>query len=253
MLKINFYEMARLMQKTLESEANGKMETKNNNQDKNRKCWPESWEALCRTADQMFFTQIIKHSKGGCGMEQVMEQTTVNGVDVGRMNTTIEAIQQTPELAKFNFRATNTWISGGHNRSTIKEFYGACQEDTTRIEPFVLDADEPPVLLGKDQGANPVEFVLHSLASCLTTALVYHAAAQGITLETVESKLDGDIDLRGFLGLSHDVRKGYQNINVTFKVKSDADPKQLQDLCKYSPVFDIISNPVPVNVSVEAV
>lgn len=184
-------------------------------------------------------------------MEQVLERTKVNGVDVGQMETTIEAIQQTPEIAKFTFRATNTWISGGHNRSTIKDFYGAGQEDTTRTEPFELDADEPPVLLGQDNGANPTEFVLHSLASCLTTSLVYHAAARGIKIEGVESKLEGDIDLHGFLGLSKDIRKGYQSINVQFKVKSDADPELLRELCNQSPVFDIVSNPVPVTVSVE--
>lgn len=186
-------------------------------------------------------------------MEQVIEHTNVNGVDVRQLETTVEAIQQTPELAKFTFRATNRWMTGGHNRSTIKEFYGACQEDTTRTEPFELDADEPPVLLGKDTGANPAEFVLHSLASCLTTSLVYHAAARGITIEGVESKLEGDIDLHGFLGLSKDIRKGFQNINVSFKVKSDADPALLRELCNQSPVFDIISNPVPVTVSVETV
>ena len=211
----------------------------------------ESWVTICRAVDYLFFKQLLKTSKGGCTMEQLMEQSKVNGVDVGRLNTTIEAIQQTPELAKFNFRATNTWISGGHNRSNIKGFYGACQEDTTRTEPFELDADEPPILLGNDNGANPVEYVLHSLASCLTTSLVYHAAARGIKLDSVESKLDGDIDLHGFLGLSDEVRKGYQNLNVRFRVKSDADPKVLRELCQYSPVFDIISNPVPVNVSVE--
>jgi len=186
-------------------------------------------------------------------MEHVMEQTKINGVDVGQMNTTIEAIHQTPELAKFNFRATNTWISGGHNRSTIKEFYGACQEDTTRTEPFEFDADEPPVLLGNDHGANPAEFLLHALASCLTTSLVYHASARGIHIESVESKLEGDIDLHGFLGLNKDIRKGYQGINVTFNIQSDADPTVLRELCQYSPIFDVVSNPVPVNVLVERV
>ena len=185
-------------------------------------------------------------------MGQVLEHTKVNGVDVGQLETTIDAIQQTPELAKFTFRATNKWFSGGHNRSTIKEFYGACQEDSTRTKPFELDADEPPVLLGKDNGANPAEFVLHALASCLTTSLVYHASARGIHIESVESKLDGDIDLHGFLGLSKDIRKGYRNINVKFTVKSDADPQVLRELCQYSPIFDVISNPVPVNVSVAA-
>ena len=184
-------------------------------------------------------------------MEQVIEQQGINGVNVEALGTTIKAIQGQADLAKFQFRATNKWINGGHNRSTIKEFYGAGQEDTTRTEPFVLEADEPPVLLGEDHGANPVEFVLHALASCLTTSLVYHAAAQGIIIDEVESQYEGDIDLRGFLGLSDTVRKGYQHISVQFKVKSDADAETLQELIKKSPVYDIVTNPVPVTISLE--
>ena len=153
-------------------------------------------------------------------------------------------------MAKFQFRAKNTWINGGHNRTTIKEFYGVGKEDTNRTEPFVLDADEPPVLLGEDQGANPLEFVLHALAACLTTSMVYHAAAQGITIDSVESRLEGDLDLRGLLGLSKDVRPGYQNLRGHFTVKSDAPAEKLRELTKYSPVFDIVSNPVPVAIAV---
>lgn len=178
-------------------------------------------------------------------------QHTLNGVDVEKLHTNINAIQGNTDLAKFQFRATNSWILGGHNRTTIKEFYGVGQEDTTRTEPFVLDADEPPVLLGNDHGANPVEFVLHALAACLTTSMVYHAAAQGIKIDSVESRLEGDLDLRGFLGISKDVRPGYQNLRVMFRVKSDASPEQLEELTKFSPVFDIVSNPVPVEISVQ--
>jgi uncharacterized OsmC-like protein len=107
------------------------------------------------------------------------------------------------------------------------------------------------VLLGKDQGANPVEFVLHALAACLTTSLVYHAAARGIRLESVESQLEGDLDLQGFLGLSDQVRRGYKEIRVKFKVKSDASSEQLKELTKFSPVYDIVSNPVPVSIQIE--
>jgi uncharacterized OsmC-like protein len=185
-----------------------------------------------------------------------MSQTTineiVNGVDVGRMGETMEAVRRTPSLATFRFRAANQWIDGGHNRSTIKGFYGAGQEDTTRTKPFELDADEPPVLLGKDQGANPVEFVLHALAACLTTSLVYHAAARGIHIESIESKLEGDLDLQGFLGLSDQVRRGYQQIRANFTIKSDAPTKDLEELTKFSPVFDVVSNPVPVSIKIEA-
>ncbi len=116
----------------------------------------------------------------------------------------------------------------------------------------MLDADEPPVLLGKDQGANPVEYVLHALAACLTTSLVYHAAARGIKVESVESRLEGDLDLRGFLGISDQVRKGYQSVQANVIIKSDASPEPLKELTKFSPVYDILSNPVPVSIHIES-
>jgi len=179
------------------------------------------------------------------------EVTITNGVNVTALGQVVEAVTGESKIAKFQFRARNKWINGGHNRSTIQGFYGACQEDTTRTEPFVLDNAEPAVLLGEDQGANPVEYVLHALAGCLTTTMVYHAAARGIQIESVESELEGDLDLQGFLGLDENVRNGYENIRITFKVKSDASPEQLAALAKFSPVFDIVSNPVPVDVKVE--
>ena len=184
-----------------------------------------------------------------------MENRSINGEDVDQLFSTIKAIKETPGLAKFEFRATNQWINGGHNRTSIKDFYGAGQEDTTRKRTFVFDNDEPVTLLGEDNGANPVEFVLHALAGCLTTSLVYHAAAQGIRIDAVESKFEGDLDLRGFLGMNEDVRNGYENIRVTFKIKSDAPEEKLKELCelaqKRSPVFDIVTNRVPVNVQLK--
>jgi uncharacterized OsmC-like protein len=179
----------------------------------------------------------------------------INGVNVDQLFGTINAIQETPSLAKFNFRATNKWVNGGHNRTTIKDFYGAGQEDQSRQTAFVLDNDEPAVLLGADNGANPVEFVLHALAGCLTTSLVYHAAARGIQLDEVESQLEGDLDLHGFLGLSESVRNGYEGLRVTFQIKADVPEAKLQELCELaqqrSPVFDIVSHPVPVSVRLQ--
>jgi len=184
--------------------------------------------------------------------ETTKEMTIVNGVNVTALGEVIEAVKGEPKVAKFQFRARNQWINGGHNRSTIKGFYGACQEDETRTEPFVLDNAEPAVLLGEDQGANPVEYVLHALAGCMTTTMVYHAAARGINIESVESELEGDLDLHGFLCMDENVRKGYENVRITFKVKSDASPEELADLARISPVFDIVSNPVPVDVKVQS-
>jgi uncharacterized OsmC-like protein len=185
-------------------------------------------------------------------MSQATMNGVINGVDVDRLGATIQAIQQNKSLAAFQFRADNRWVDGGHNRSTIQSFYGAGQEDTIRTKPFVLDADEPTVLLGKDQGANPVEYVLHALAACITTSLVYHAAARGIHIESVESTLEGDLDLQGFLGISNQVRKGYKAIRASMTVKSNATPEQLKELATFSPVYDIVSNPVPVSIEIEA-
>jgi uncharacterized OsmC-like protein len=212
-----------------------------------------NWESLCRKADRLLFRQHVTiqcPTEGDAHMSQTTINSTINGVDVDRMGSTKEAVRRTPSLGTFRFRAANHWINGGHNRSTIQSFYGAGQEDTVRTKPFVLDADEPPLLLGKDQGANPVEFVLHALAACLTTSLVYHAAARGIRIEAVESRLEGDLDLQGFLGLSEKVRRGYQHIRATFVVKSDASAMQLEEMTKFSPVYDIVSNPVPVSIAI---
>jgi uncharacterized OsmC-like protein len=177
----------------------------------------------------------------------------INGVDVTRLTATVGAITDMPSLGAFRFRATNTWIDGSHNRSTVKSFYGAGQEDTGRQVTFVVDNDEPDVLLGQDRGANPVEFVLHALAGCVTTTLVYHAAARGIRITEVASTLEGDLDVRGILGIGG-VRNGFQHIRMALTVKGDTTDEQLRELVEYaqqrSPVFDIVTNPVPVTVSI---
>jgi uncharacterized OsmC-like protein len=181
-------------------------------------------------------------------------ENTVNGVAVDGLSKTVEAIKTAPALAKFNFRIRNEWVDGGRNTSTVDNFYGAGQEQP-RSKAFVLECDEPPVLLGKDLAANPVEHLLHALAGCLTSSMVYHAAARGIHIEEVESSLEGDIDLQGFLELDKNVRNGYQGIRVDFKIKADVPDEQLQDLCKlgsaHSPVFDSLTNGVPVAVTAQ--
>jgi len=178
----------------------------------------------------------------------------VNGVAVEDLSNTINAIKATPSIAKFKFRIRNQWVDGGRNSSTADGFYGAGQEQS-RPKPFVLEADEPSVLLGKDTAANPVEHLLHALASCLTTSMVYHAAARGIEIEEVESSLEGDLDLRGFLDLDKNVRNGYQGIRVNFKIKADVPDAKLQELGQlgsaYSPVFDSLTKGVPVSVTAE--
>ena len=179
-------------------------------------------------------------------------EKTVNGFKSQDIMDTVGAIQSNPEIAKFKFRARNKWISGGHNRSTIQGFYGACQEDETRQEPFVFDNSEPPILLGNNEGANPVEFILHGLAGCMTTTMMLHAAANGISVDHVESSLEGDLDVQGFLGLDESVRNGYQNIKVNFMIVGNLTEEEKQKLISFaykSPVFDIVTNKVPVSIS----
>ncbi len=185
---------------------------------------------------------------------KMADQKIINGVNVDQLLDTVNAVKDKAEIAKFKFRARNRWVNGGHNRTTVNDFDGACQTHE-RKEPFVFEEDEPPVLLGEDKGANPVEYALAALAGCLTTSLVYHAAAKGIRVDEVESSLEGSLDLHGFLGLSESIRNGYESIKVTFKVKADAPEETLKELVelaqKRSPVFDIISNPVPVSVELD--
>lgn len=173
-----------------------------------------------------------------------------NGVNVDQLVETIGAVQSQPELAKFQFRAKNNWIDGGHCVSSIKGFYGVGAEDESRQETFTMECSHPQVLLGKDEAATPPEVVLHALGSCLTGAMVYHAAANGIDIKSANSSLEGGADLHGFLGLDPEVRTGFDGIKVTLRVKSDATEEQLENLAKFSPVFDIITNPTPVSIEI---
>lgn len=179
---------------------------------------------------------------------------TMNGVDVDRLLETIEAIKGEPGIARFKFRIRNKWVDGGHNHTTIKDFYGA-MSDHPHEKPFELDAGEPEVLLGHDEGPNPVEYLLTGLAGCLTSSLVYHAAAKGIAVRGVESRLEGDLDLRGFLGLSRDVPVGYEEIRVYFTIDADISQEEKEELIqmaqRYSPVFNTVTNPTKVKVQLE--
>ncbi|HKY28387.1 MAG TPA: OsmC family protein [Pyrinomonadaceae bacterium] len=188
-------------------------------------------------------------------MKQEQATEIINGVDIARLFETAKSIHNSPNLAVFRFRLSNDWLGGGRNKSTVQNFYGAGEEDSTRKQPFVIDADEPEVLLGSDEAPNPVEYLLHALAACVTTSMVYHAAAKGIRIKEVESRVEGKLDLRGFLGLSEDVSPGYENIQMRFKVKADVPDDELADVLalgpKFSPVFDSVTRPVAVSVSLD--
>lgn len=182
--------------------------------------------------------------------EQTFSTRRLNGVDLDTLMGTVNAIQADPELGVSKFRASNTWLSANHNRSTVTGFYAAKQE-IAHAQTFAMDADEPAILAGGDQGANPVEHLLHALASCLTTSIVAHAAVRGIEIEELESELEGDIDLNGFLGLDAEIPKGFTEIRVRFRVKADPkDMESIKRLTMFSPVFNTITQGARVNVDV---
>jgi uncharacterized OsmC-like protein len=180
-------------------------------------------------------------------------QSVINGVNVGRLQETVSAIEKQPGLGRFSFRVNNRWVHGAYNHSAIQGFYGGGQEDDTRKRPFIIGSDKPELLLGEDTEPNPAEYVLHALAGCLTTAIVYHAAALGYQLEKVESILEGSLDLGGFLGVHTEARNGYEAINIRFIIEGDLTEEQKKEILelgqRFSPVFDIITNKVPVSVS----
>ena len=183
------------------------------------------------------------------------ESPVRNGVDTATLFATLDAVKADTDLAKFQFRATNRWLSGTHNQSTIHGYHGAKQE-MTHHQPFVFDADHPAVLVGTDHGPTPVEFLLHALAACLTAGIANIAAARGVNLTSVESTVEGDIDLRGILGLSNEVRNGYQGIRASFRIRGDAPEAKLAEIVAQSQarsaVFDILTGQVPVAITVDA-
>jgi uncharacterized OsmC-like protein len=179
------------------------------------------------------------------------QTNSVNGVDLDTLMETVGAIQKDRELGMARFRASNTWLGGNRNRSEVTGFYGA-KKEIAHATRFDMEADEPPILAGHDQAPNPVEHLLHALASCLTTSMVAHAAVRGIAIEELESELEGDIDLNGFLGLDPSVPKGYTEIRARFRVKADpGDVDQIKSLAQFSPVFNTITEGAKVEVSID--
>ncbi len=182
-------------------------------------------------------------------------EKTINGYEIEGIEGTIAAITENPEIAKFQFRATNEWISGAHNRSTIKDLYGASQEDTSREKPFVLDTDMPGVLLGTNKAANPAEILLHSLLGCMTTTMILNSSAKGLKIDAVNSKVAADIDLQGTLGLDENVPEEFSQLIIRFNIEGDLSENEKQEMiemAKKSPLYNALINPVPIAVSVNA-
>jgi uncharacterized OsmC-like protein len=176
----------------------------------------------------------------------------INGLDVQAAQETIEALKADKSLAHFQFRARNRWISGGTNQSSIRDFYGAGREDDSRTKDFIFTNGEPPILLGNNEGGNPVEFLLHALAGCVTTTFVLHAMARGIHIRELSTELEGDMDLQGLLGLDDSVSPGYEEIRIKLHVQADCSDEELEDLLAYaeqrSPVCNTVCRPVPVKI-----
>jgi uncharacterized OsmC-like protein len=181
--------------------------------------------------------------------------TTRNGLNLDQMTQTIEAIKGTPSLGEFEFRASNQWINGGENRSSIKGFYGAGSEDESRSGPFTFTNGEPPILLGNNEGANPVEFLLHALAGCVTTTTVLHAAARGIQIQKLSTELVGNIDVQGLLALDDSVSVGYESISIKMNIEADCSDEEIDELISFakehSPVCSTVCKPVPVTLERE--
>jgi uncharacterized OsmC-like protein len=176
--------------------------------------------------------------------------TTCNGLNLEQMNQTVDAIRNNPSLGDFEFRASNQWINGGENRSTIQGFFGAGSEDDSRREPFVFTNGEPPILLGNNEGANPVEFLLHALAGCVTTTTILHAAARGIQIKNLSTTLIGKIDVKGLLALDEHTPVGYESIRIQMNIEADCSDEEIDELLSFakdhSPVCSTVCKPVPV-------
>lgn len=179
----------------------------------------------------------------------------LNGINVDQLVATINAIKENPDIARFQFRSKTEWINGGRSRTSIQGFFGAGSEDVSRKKPFIVEGDEPSVLLGSDTAPNAVEAVLGSIGSCLAVGFVYNAAARGIKIRSLNFSIEGDIDLHGFLGLSESIRPGFQNISICYRINSDAPREKIEELCDHvqrtSPVLDIIRNGLPVSITLE--
>ena len=180
------------------------------------------------------------------------DENTCNGLNLEQMVQTVDALKNDPSLAQFQFRARNQWINGGENRSSIPGFYAVGSEDESRSEPFVFTNGEPPVLLGNNEGANPVEFLLHALAGCVTTTTVLHAAARGIQIHKLSTELVGNIDVQGLHALDDSVPVGYESISIRMEIEADASDEEIDDLLSFarepSPVCNTVCKPVPVMV-----
>src|SRR5215213_2272410 len=182
------------------------------------------------------------------------EMVVDNGVNVAALLGAREALSAAPEAARFNWRATCTWMNGTHSRSTVDGFFGLGQDQRHKTE-FTFDADHPEIFAAEDNGATLVEYVLVGLGACLTAGIAAVAQNRNIQLRSVSATIEGSMDIQGILGMDRDVRNGFDGIKVTFKIDADATPDEIRALVaqsqKRSAVFDILTNPTNVTVEVK--
>lgn len=176
-----------------------------------------------------------------------------NGVNVEALLGARAALQETPEAAKFTWRATNTWLKGTHSKSKVEGFFGLGEEQESG-RSFESEGDHPPQFAAENQGPTPVETVLVALGGCLTAGVAAVAQQRGIQLNSVTATIEGDHDIRGILGADADVRNGFTGVRVNYSIDADASPEDIEALVaqsqKRSAVFDVLTNPTAVSVSV---
>lgn len=179
----------------------------------------------------------------------------MNGVDVPTLTATLGVVNQQRELAKFTFRADSEWLGGTHSRASFSNFFGAGGEHQ-HARTQTVDSDHPGVLCGADNGPTPVEMLLAGLSACITAGIGNIASIRQIKLDSVETTIEGDIDLQGIFGMSDEVRNGFAAIRATVRIKGDASPEALQKIANQSvarsAVFDVLTNGVPVAIDVQA-
>jgi uncharacterized OsmC-like protein len=185
--------------------------------------------------------------------KSVAEKQVQNGVNVAALLSAREALGKAPEAARFNWRASCKWMNGTHSRTMVKGFYGLGQEQSHRTE-FSFDMDHPEIFASEDKGATPVEMVLTGLAGCLTAGVAAVAQLRKIQLRSVTATIEGAMDIQGILGIDADVRNGFDGITVKFHIDADATREELEALVaqsqKRSAVYDIVTNPTNVSVTV---
>jgi uncharacterized OsmC-like protein len=196
---------------------------------------------------------LLRHFKPEEATMSTVEKQVQNGVNVGALLAARDALAKAPEAARFNWRASCKWMNGTHSQTTVKGFYGLGQEQAHRSE-FTFDVDHPEVFASEDKGATPVELVLTGLAGCLTAGVAAVAQLRNIQLRSVKATVEGGMDIQGILGMDADVRNGFDGIKVSFEIDADASREDIEALVaqsqKRSAVFDILTNPTNVSVSI---